>query len=81
MLHVTLVVFPEGLDNLPIGWKFWPELLGALLFIMLASFITIAFFRRKLLSYQLWRKIHRPAGYLAGGGGHSHYKGNSPFLL
>lgn len=63
-LHATLVIFPEGLDNLPIGWKFWPELLGALLFIMLAPFIAIAFLRRKLLSYELWRKIHRLAGYL-----------------
>ncbi len=64
MLHAALVVFPEGLDNLPIGWTFWPEILGALLVIMLAFFIAIASFRHKLLSYEVWRKTHRPAGYL-----------------
>ncbi|MDJ0623910.1 MAG: ferric reductase-like transmembrane domain-containing protein [Desulfocapsaceae bacterium] len=64
VLHASLVVLPEGLDNLPIGWKFWPEMLGAALVVMLAFFIVTAYFRRKILAYHLWRKAHRPIGYL-----------------
>lgn len=64
LLHASLVVLPEGLDNLPIGWKFWPEMLGATLFVILAFFVAIAYFRRSILPYHLWRMIHRPVGYL-----------------
>ena len=64
LLHASLVVLPEGLDNLPIGWKFWPEMLGGALVVILAFFVTTAYFRRNIMAYHLWRKIHRPVGYL-----------------
>lgn len=63
-LHASLVVLPEGLDNLPIGWKFWPEMLGAALLVMLVFFVAAANFRRRIMAYHLWRMSHRPIGYL-----------------
>lgn len=63
-LHFMLVVLPEGLDNLPIGWKFWPEMLGATLFVTLGLVVAGAFLRRNFLPYHLWRMLHRPMGYV-----------------
>jgi predicted ferric reductase len=62
--HSGLVILPEGLDNLPIGREFWPEMVGAALVITLAFFIAVALYRRRLLAYDVWRKVHRPVGYL-----------------
>ncbi len=64
VIHVSLVLIPEGIDNLPIGWKFWPEIVGAAAFLLLIGIILSAKFRRALLSYHVWRKFHRPLGYL-----------------
>ena len=33
--HVLLVLIPEGLTNLPIGKKHWPEMVGSLLLLLL----------------------------------------------
>ncbi|HSL40101.1 MAG TPA: ferric reductase-like transmembrane domain-containing protein [Desulforhopalus sp.] len=64
--HAALVVIPEGVTNLPLGWKFWPEQLGViLLFFLLATVIT-AWFREQLaFSYPRWRAFHRLIGYPA----------------
>lgn len=67
-LHFVLVVLPEGLNNLPIGWKFWPEMLGAALFVTLGLVVAGAFLRRNFLSYHLWRMLHRPMGYAIAAG-------------
>ncbi|MFN2353614.1 MAG: ferric reductase-like transmembrane domain-containing protein [Desulfopila sp.] len=67
-LHFVLVVLPEGLNNLPIGWKFWPEMLGAALFVTLGLVVAGAFLRRTILPYHLWRMLHRPLGYAIAAG-------------
>lgn len=41
LVHVVLVLAPEGFENLPLGWKFWPELLGAVTLFFLLT--TVAF--------------------------------------
>lgn len=64
--HVLLVLVPEGIANLPIGLKYWPELVGAVLFFLLASLVFFAYFRDRLkLNYKKWRASHKPLGYLA----------------
>lgn len=66
LLHVILVLVPEGIANLPLGWEFWPELLGlGLLFILLVIVISSRYRERLKLEYKKWRAFHKPLGYLA----------------
>ena len=63
--HVLLVLAPEGLANLPIGKKYWPEMVGMLLFLILLPMVVSSHFRQKLkLDYKRWKAIHRVLGYL-----------------
>jgi len=64
IVHALLVLIPEGIENLPIGWKFWPEMVGAALLMLLLFFVGTATFRPRGLPYHLWRIAHRPTGYL-----------------
>lgn len=65
LVHVVLVLAPEGLGNLPLGWKFWPELLGACALLCLLATVTLSWWRSALhLPYQGWRLLHRVVGYL-----------------
>lgn len=65
LVHVVLVLAPEGLGNLPLGWKFWPELLGAFALLCLLATVTLSWWRAALhLPYQGWRLLHRVVGYL-----------------
>jgi len=64
IFHFSLVILPEGWSNLPIGWKFWPELVGAGVLVSLIVSALIAGLRSSFLPYHLWRRMHRPAGYL-----------------
>lgn len=62
--HALLILAPEGLDNLPIGWKYWPEMIGAFVFVLLCLHVGSAFYRAKLrLAYRQWRLFHRLIGY------------------
>ncbi len=64
-VHLTLVLLPEGLDNLPIGKKYWPEMVGAAMLFLLSGLVAGAFARQLLgIKYTIWRKLHRPMGYL-----------------
>lgn len=64
--HLILVQVPEGIANLPIGVKYWPELIGASLFLLLLGTAVTASFRQQLgLDYRRWRMMHRTFGYLA----------------
>jgi predicted ferric reductase len=64
--HVVLVIAPEGIDNLPIGRKYWPEMLGAGLFLIILSMVISSHFRQRLgLAYKRWRFVHKVSGYLA----------------
>jgi len=63
--HVLLVLLPEGLGNLPFGFKFWPEMVGALLLLLLGGTVVLSRYRRKFkLPYPLWRNSHKVIGYL-----------------
>ena len=63
--HIFLVLAPEGLANLPIGKKFWPEMVGSALFLLIALMALTSQFRQRLkLGYAPWRKYHRLLGYL-----------------
>jgi DMSO/TMAO reductase YedYZ heme-binding membrane subunit len=60
------VLIPEGLANLPMGKKFWPEMVGAGLFGLIAATVFFSYFRQRLrLPFPVWRAVHKPAGYLA----------------
>ena len=64
--HILLVLIPEGLANLPLGKKFWPEMVGACLFGIIALMGASSYFRQRLhLPFDAWRIFHKPAGYLA----------------
>jgi len=64
--HVLLVLAPEGFDNLPIGKKYWPEMIGGLLFLFLLTMVVTSRFRSWLkLEYARWRMLHKPMGYLS----------------
>jgi predicted ferric reductase len=64
--HVVLVLVPEGLNNLPIGKKYWPEMIGELLFLLIFITVVSSHFRSLLrLDYATWKMLHRPLGYLA----------------
>jgi hypothetical protein len=64
--HVTLVQVPEGIANLPIGVKYWPELVGVTLLLLLFLTTITAWFRQQLgLVYRRWQMMHRMLGYLA----------------
>lgn len=62
--HVLLVLAPEGITNLPIGKKYWPELIGAVLLLITAVIVFSTHFRQQLgLTYNLWRTTHKTLGY------------------
>lgn len=64
--HVLLVLVPEGIANLPLGRKFWPEMVGAVLLLIIILLTVTSYFRQQLnVSYHIWRTIHKPAGYVA----------------
>lgn len=66
VVHVALVLAPEGFDNLPIGVKHWPEMVGGgLLVTVLFNFFASHLRERLHLDYTKWRIIHKPLGYLA----------------
>ncbi len=66
MCHVALVLAPEGITNFPIGKKYWPEMVGVLLFLVILSMAVSSLFRQQLgLVYARWRVVHRVFGYSA----------------
>ena len=66
LCHVTLVLIPEGIVNLPIGLKFWPEMIGAALLLILFSLVVSSHLRQQLkFVYTRWRTFHRLLGYSA----------------
>ena len=65
LIHLLLVLLPEGIDNLPIGKKYWPEMVGALLFLLILVNVAVSYLRTKLnLNYRRWKTVHQITGYL-----------------
>ena len=66
LLHVLFILVPEGIANLPLGKKHWPEMVGGLLLLLLFLQAVFSLLRQKLaLNYLRWRVVHRGVGYLA----------------
>jgi len=66
MCHVALVTVPEGITNFPIGKKYWPEMVGVVLFFVILSMAVSSHFRQQLgLVYAHWRVVHRIFGHSA----------------
>jgi predicted ferric reductase len=62
--HVILILAPDGLTNLPIGKKYWPEMVGGLLLCIILTMVISSQFREKLrLDYKRWKAIHKLLGY------------------
>ncbi len=62
--HVALVLLPEGLANLPIGKKYWPEMVGFLVLTALFSTVITTYLRKALQTgFERWRFAHRLLGY------------------
>lgn len=62
--HAALVLIPEGLDNLPLGKKYWPEMIGIVLLFIILFQIFSSFFRQFMhLPYHRWRFLHQFTGY------------------
>lgn len=66
LVHAFLILLPEGLTNLPMGRRHWPEMVGMALLLVLLSTVIISLLRSRLaMSYPRWRFYHRLSGYLA----------------
>lgn len=66
MLHILFIQLPEGLANLPIGVKFWPEMMGGLLFMILLSLRLSVWVRTRMkIKYAVWKGLHGILGVLA----------------
>ena len=66
LVHLLLVLVPEGLGNLPFGKKFWPEMVGGLVFFLLLCLAVSNWLRQKLaIPYPRWKTGHRLLGLLA----------------
>ncbi len=64
--HATLILLPEGLGNLPIGKKYWPEMVGMSLLFVFFLQVFFGLFRQYLgLSYRRWRIWHKLIGYFS----------------
>jgi predicted ferric reductase len=65
IIHATLILAPEGLTNLPIGRKYWPEMVGILMLCVVLSMAVSSNYREKLrFDYKKWRTLHKLLGYL-----------------
>lgn len=65
LTHALLILLPEGLDNLPFGWKHWPEMVGAALLTLLFGQVgTTLSQRRHGVGYSRWRRYHGSLGFL-----------------
>jgi predicted ferric reductase len=66
LTHVTLVLVPEGIGNLPIGMKYWPEMVGAAMLLIIFTMVVSSQLRQRLgFNYTRWRAFHKLLGYMA----------------
>jgi predicted ferric reductase len=63
--HALFVLAPDGIFNLPFGKRYWPQMIGEGLFLIILTTVISSHFRAALrLEYKFWRSIHKPLGYL-----------------
>ncbi len=66
VLHIALVLAPEGISNLAIGAKYWPEMVGGILLLVICSqAITSLYWQQLGFIYKKWQVVHKTLGYLA----------------
>lgn len=64
-LHIFLVLAPEGIANLPIGKKYWPEMLGAASYFGIVVLACSVWIRNQMkISYIWWKVFHRSLGVI-----------------
>lgn len=65
LLHIFLVLVPEGLANLPIGRKYWPEMLGGATYVSLVVVALSVWIRKEMnISYRWWKMFHGALGLI-----------------
>nr|WP_319394985.1 ferric reductase-like transmembrane domain-containing protein [uncultured Desulfobacter sp.] len=63
--HVFLILVPEGLDNLPIGAEFWPEMVGAALYFSMLGLTLASLFRDRMgMPHHIWLRLHKIVGFI-----------------
>lgn len=63
--HALLILIPEGLDNLPIGLEFWPEMVGAALYFFMLGLTLVSWFRDQIrMPHHIWLRLHRMVGFI-----------------
>ncbi len=73
LIHMLLILVPEGITNLPFGKKYWPEMIGAFLFCIIIFTVITSQFRQKLrISFKQWNLLHKPLGYFIVAGSATH---------
>ena len=65
LLHPLFVFAPEDISNLPIELKYWPEVLGAVLLLVIWMLVATGIWRLFLnFSFQRWWLFHRIITFL-----------------
>ena len=63
--HALLILVPEGLGNLPIGLEFWPEMVGAGLYLFILGLTIVSLFRERIrIPHHIWLRLHRIGGFI-----------------
>ncbi|MCG8549727.1 MAG: ferric reductase-like transmembrane domain-containing protein [Desulfobacterales bacterium] len=63
--HAFLILVPEGLDNLPIGSEFWPEMVGAALYFFMLGLTLVSLFRDRMgMPHHIWLYLHKIGGFI-----------------
>ncbi len=63
--HALLILVPEGLDNLPIGLEFWPEIVGVALYSSLLGLTLLSLLRDRIrIPHHIWLPLHRIVGFV-----------------
>ncbi len=63
--HALLILVPEGLDNLPIGLEFWPEIVGVVLYSSLLGITLLSLLKDRIrMPHHIWLPLHRIVGFI-----------------
>lgn len=60
LLHPILIIAAEGFTLFPFEKRYWPEILGVVVFVMISGTVTVAAWRSFFgLAYHVWLRAHR----------------------
>ncbi len=67
VLHPLLVLGADGFHLFQLQWKYWPEIVGICMFLVIGFNTIVSLWRPLfLLSYQTWKAIHRIVALASG---------------